>query len=205
MSKSISPRLSLTTFRPNYSPKYNPKMHQSPFLSGSTKLKLPENRDRRSASKPQTSGQGLSWSILKIPNARCSKSVVRNWAARRVRAAFEEALRQGGLGKDGTVLVAKCDEEGSLDGQEDGQEDVERADRRILAQSQHAEGNPIRAISGSLLLRVEAATVTASTETVNKDAETVVKWLLKQQQHGKGLRSSEPVPRSWQSGIRRVG
>jgi len=201
MSKSISPRLSLTTFRPNYSPKYNPKMHQSPFLSGSTKLKLPEDRrvedrDRKSHS----SGHGLSWSILKIPNAQCSKSVVRNWAARRVRAAFEEALRGGGLGRDGRVLMVKRDGEVSLHGNEDVGSGM-----NVAGEGHHTEQTPIKPLSGSLLLRVEAATVTASKETLDRDAETVVKWLLKQQQGQYGQGRADSIKRLSRSNTKRVG
>ena len=200
MSKSISPRLSLTTFRPNYSPKYNPKMHQSPFLSGSTKLKLPEDR---TVSRPQTTGQGLSWSILKIPNAQCSKSVVRNWAARRVRAAFEKALREEGLERDGSVLVARREGQERQDRSEAAANDKESGDEgRTIQQQHHARKRPTRTISGSLLLRVEAATVTASKEILDMDAETVVKWLLKQQQ---GHSRSENANRRPRSETRRVG
>ena len=201
MSKSISPRLSLTTFRPNYSPKYNPKMHQSPFLSGSTKLKLPEDRrveDRDRKSPP--SGHGLSWSILKIPNAQCSKSVVRNWAARRVRAAFEEALKEGGLERDGRVLVVKREGKVSLV----GIENVENG-MNVDGEGHHAQQKPIKPISGSLLLRVEAATVTASKETLDRDAETVVRWLKKQQQGQYGQGRSENGKGRPRSESRRVG
>lgn len=203
MSKSISPRLSLTTFRPNYSPKYNPKMHQSPFLSGSTKLKQPEDR---AVSKPQTSGQGLSWSVLKIPNAQCSKSVVRNWAARRVRAAFEEALRDGGLERDGAELVAKPEGKPAQEGAEDVEREMNVDDEeRAIRQQQHAGSKPINTISGSLLLRVEAATVTATKETLDRDARTVVTWLQKQQQGQQGQSRSENSNRRSRSETRRIG
>lgn len=201
MSKSISPRLSLTTFRPNYSPKYNPKMHQSPFLSGSTKLKLPEDR---TVSKSQPSGHGLSWSILKIPNAQCSKSVVRNWAARRVKAAFEEALRDGGLGRDGTALVMQRTAPELQNGEENVMSNNDG--RRMNQQQQHnAQAKPIRTISGSLLLRVEAATVTATKETLDRDAETVVEWLQKQQQGQYGQGRAQPTKKPPHSGTRRPG
>jgi len=176
-------------------------MHQSPFLSGSTKLKLPEDRrieyrDRKSHS----SGHGLSWSILKIPNAQCSKSVVRNWAARRVRAAFEEALREGGLERDGTVLVVKRDAEVSLD----GIENVENG-TNVDGEGHQARHKPIKPISGSLLLRVEAATVTASKETLDRDAETVVKWLQKQQQGQHEQGRADSIKRPSRSNTKRVG
>jgi len=176
-------------------------MHQSPFLSGSTKLKLPEDRrvdDRDRKSPP--SGHGLSWSILKIPNAQCSKSVVRNWAARRVRAAFEEALREGGLKRDGTVLVAKGEGEERREGDR-----AVREEMNVAGEGHHVQQKPTKPISGSLLLRVEAATVTASKETLDRDAETVVKWLQKQQQGQYGQGRPDNVKGRPRSASKRVG
>jgi len=176
-------------------------MHQSPFLSGSTKLKLPEDRRAEDRDrKSHSSGHGLSWSILKIPNAQCSKSVVRNWAARRVRAAFEEALRERGLERDGTVLVAKSEGEESREGDR-----AVRKEMNVAGEGHHAQHKPIKPISGSLLLRVEAATVTASKETLDRDAETVVKWLLKQQQGQYGQGRPDNVKGRSRSESRRVG
>jgi hypothetical protein len=208
MSKSINPRLTLTTFRPNYSPRHNPRMPHSPDLSGSPKLKLPEGRStgdsgHHPASKLQRPSQGLSWSVLKIPNGQCSKSVVRNWAARRVRAAFEEALREEGLRWDGTVLVKKGEGKERQDVEEDGAGEMSGdGEGRTIEQQHNTPKQAVRTISGSLLLRVEAATVTASKETLDKDAETVVKWLLKQQQ---GPDRAERMPNRSRLAIRHVG
>lgn len=157
--------LKLTTLKPTYSPLHNPKLHHPPFHVGPNKLLRLEEIEASDLKRPR---QGLWWSLLKVPAAQCSKSVVRNWATRRVREAFTEALRAKGFGQDGLGLggnrargEAKLSEEAQTAWQE---------------RSEHQ-----RELTGSLVMRVEAGTITASKETVDREAMMVVDWLEQQE------------------------
>lgn len=58
----------------------------------------------------------ILWWRVSLSQLNASKRVVRSWCARRVRVAFEEALRQQGLDKLGRPLSDSCSRKSNLTG-----------------------------------------------------------------------------------------
>jgi hypothetical protein len=157
MGRGARVPLKFSTFCPLYYPVRDANLHHANVFHGPNQtLRLDDKRAADAIRKHK----GLWWSTIRLNKAVAGRVVVGHWATRRVKEAFIEALEARGLDRDG-VVMEKNIEENDL---------VQRTSTRTVRKD----------LTGSLVIRMEPAAVTAEKKLLDAEAARLVNWLYAQ-------------------------